>query len=773
MNIFSAARRGSAIITAIGMGIVLLFIIAAVHTFSSYRMQTTIQESRRVKALALAEAGLELAIGELFRNASFVTHKLSADLKWQGAESRKSYLQDVTSHGLKIDQTNSGTYTGSLGDGKFRVRVGTIPYKDDPKTKTIDESLSYIKIESLGIYDTTVRRVEAVVNRRFPAREFLMYDGGILSMVYGSTGKQNKNVFSTGHLYGHEGVEIGRIMMSQHNPAPLGTTQELDDMNAIISGGGGIFIYSPIKANFREKRGAPAVSTVIPANAVFPTNGTYDNPAEIPFGAFPNELKGKTPEIPKDLGLAPWVKDKHAGISLPPQAPKFNDYKAEAKTAKGLFIAAGDSSSLSVKYRMPTTWTKDGANHVKAAYLDFGSNIRESKVNVPENGVIYSEKDIVIKGNPPKNISIVSEGNVFVAGDFNQRGDRNTPEGYYGFPQDYDSGKNALTASDYSETVKELFRDDVKPTAFKNHFAATVIAKERIVYDYRSPVDCFENELFPFMKYKLAEKVSDEATAEANCLARNHGGTITAKASVEDFEADIDSFFTDFPLNSTAKTAVKDDMKKSYEDNSGKFDFKEFDKISSKLWEAYAKSYEKNSPGERGALSSEGSMSNFGVYKLLDELRIKMKIPKNADGTLSKDFDPEVVQDKPGDYLFFPEITCNAMFISCAKLNNRFYSGPDVQKYFNKIGPPAKTDICIDHSGTLHFIHRVYGSEMNLRLFDVHRISNNPYTPPTRRKLYDETLPKLGLTDSKFELAGFVIISWKDTMAEPEDFKSF
>ena len=71
MNILPSARRGSAIITAIGMGIVLFFIIAAVHTFSSYRMQTTIQESRRVKALALAEAGLELAIGELFRNASF------------------------------------------------------------------------------------------------------------------------------------------------------------------------------------------------------------------------------------------------------------------------------------------------------------------------------------------------------------------------------------------------------------------------------------------------------------------------------------------------------------------------------------------------------------------------------------------------------------------------------------------------------------------------------------------------------------------------------
>lgn len=765
MNIFSASRRGSAIITAVGMGIVLLFIIAAVHTFSSYRMQTTIQESRKVKALALAEAGLELAIGELFRNASFVTHKLSADLKWQGAENRKSYLQDVTSHGLKIDKTTSGTYIGSLGDGKFRVRVGTIPYKDDPKTKTIDESLSYIKIESLGIYDTTVRRVEAVVNRRFPAREFLMYDGGFLSLVFGEPNNNNKNIFSTGHLYGHEGVEIGRILMSSHSPVGPGTIQELENMNAIISGGGGIFIYSPLKANFREKRGAPEKNIVIPTNTVFPTNGTYDNPAEKAFGAYPNELKKATPAFGEEL--KPWIKDKHAGLSLPPQAPKFNDYKAEAKTSKGLFIAANDTSNLSVKYRMPGGWTKDGANHVKAAYLDFGSNMRESKVNVPENGVIYCEKDIVIKGNPPKNVSIISDGNIFVAGDFNQRGDRNSVDGYYGFPQDYDSGKSALTANDYSETVKELFRDDVKDTAFKNHFSATVIAKERIVYDYRSPVDCFENELFPYMKYKLAEKIADEGVAKTNCLDRNQGGTIEAKSTVEDFEADLDSFFTEFPINDSAHTALKDKLKTAYEDNEGKFDFKKFDAASLEVWKAYAENYESGTAGERGALSTDARSANYGIYKLLNDLRKKMGV-SDPD----KNVKPEDVTDKAGDYLYYPEMTCNGMFISCGQRNTTFYAGPDYNKLYNKIGLGSNDDIGRIHSLSTHFLHRVFGSEMNLRLYKVHRVTTS-YKPPTRRKIYDETLPKLGITDSKFELAGFVVISWKDTMGDPEEFKSF
>lgn len=760
-------RQGSAIITAIGMGIVLMLIIAAVHTFSSYRMQTTIQESRRVKALALAEAGLELVIGEMFNNSGFETHELSKDLKWLSAKSRVYNLKDLSTHGLKIDNNGSGVYSGTLGDGKFKVRVGRIPYKDDDKTKNTDESLSYVLIESLGIYDTTVRRIEAVINRRFPAREFLMYDGGFLSMVFGQTGKSNKNVFSTGHLYGHKGIEIGRILMSAHSPASPGTTQELDDMNAIISGAGGIFIYSPIQANFRAKRGVPAISKVIPTNTVFPTAGTYDNPADKAYGAYPKELEGTTPAISEDL--KPWIKDKHAGMSIPPRAPPFEQYKAEAKTNKGLYIKADDTSALSVKYRMPTTWT-NGPNNLNAAYLDFGSNLRESKVNVPENGVIYSEKDIVIKGNPPKDVSIISAKNVFVAGDFNQAADRNSVDGhgFYGFPQDYEAGKNALTANDYSDTVKGLFRDDVNKTAFKNHVSATVIARERIVYDYRSPVDCFENEIVPFMKYKLAEKISDEATAKNNCLERNQGGIIEAKATVEEFETDLDSFFTEFPINAAAQDSLKTDLKQAYEDNSGKFDFKKFDEASMKVWGEYAKNYESGTAGERGAVSTDARSPTYGVYALLNGLRAKMGVTNPAS-----DVEPESVTDKPGDYLYFPEMTCNGMFISCGKQNNKFYAGPDVQKYYNKIGLNGNTEIGIVHSRTTHFVHRVYGSEMNLRLYDVPRISNNNYIPPTRRKIYDETLPKLGVADSKFELAGFVVISWKDTMATTEEFNSF
>lgn len=69
----------------------------------------------------------------------------------------------------------------------------------------------------------------------------------------------------------------------------------------------------------------------------------------------------------------------------------------------------------------------------------------------------------------------------------------------------------------------------------------------------------------------------------------------------------------------------------------------------------------------------------------------------------------------------------------------------------------------------------MFGSEVNMRLYDVHRITkdDHDYIPPTRRKIYDDSLPTLGLDNSKYELAGFVVLSWADTSATEADYNNF
>ena len=771
-------KKGSAIITAIGLSTILLFIIMAVHSFTSYRTQTVIQESKKVKALGLAEAGLELALSELRNCSNFETHKVKLvekNLEWSDAQDRENTIEANSDYKFTVDSGTFGTISGTLGDGEYKVRVGNIPYKDDETTKTIDESKSYVRIESMGIYDKTVRKIIAVVNRRYPYREFLMYDGGVLSLIYGQTTGGNTNVFATGHLYGHEGIELGQISMRAHGStgSSNGTKQKLNDISAILSGAGGIFFYSPIEANFKNRSGSE-LNTTITQNTTYPTNGTYSSPEAEKFGEMCKELQGTTPAIAPELNS--WIKDKNSGISIPPTSPSFEQYKQSAKS-KGKYYAANDSSSESCKYHIHSSWTKDGKSELDVVYLDFGSNIRESKVDVPENGIIYSEKDVVIKGNPRKDLTIVSEKNVFVAGDFNQAGnyDSSTRSGEishrYGFPQNYDSNTNALTANDYCQDAKDLFRNDATSTGFKHHVSATVIGKERVVYDHRSPVDCCENEIVPYLKYELAKAISIDPSKADDCLSPNtvQNVTITASSTIEGFNESIASFTKDYAIgeNNSKADELKEKLKSAYEENNGSFNYDALDKMTMDVWQAYVDDFNSD---VKGKPSASGMETSQGVYQLLFNLRKKMGSSNNV-GPLN----PSNIKDTAGDYLYYPEMTTNGMFVSCGKQGNLTYCGPDVERYYDEIGRSQLTSSYVaDWYSMLGLVHRVYGSETFMRLYDVHQLdlTKNNYVPPTRRKIYDDTLP-MSAGNSNLEFTGFVVLSWQELSASEEEFNAF
>jgi hypothetical protein len=765
---FVSNSKGSAIITAIGMGIVLMLIIMGLHSFSSHRIQTTIQTSRKAKALAIAEAGIEIAIAELSYSYNFATNKTNLSLEWLEEKTRPQVLKNNSDHNFSVDSSNQGLYSGKLGDGEFKVRIANIPYEDDTRTLNINEKFAYVLIESLGKYQDTIKRVRVVVNRRFPTREFLMYDADVLSLVYGEPPKPGvpmvTNVFSTGHLYGQKGVEISRILMTRHNPISPGTDQALDDMNAIISGEGHIFFFSPIKVKFRDKPNLPGPELVIPRNFTFPQHATYKQPQGEKFGEYPPEMLEAKPEFPEDIKaqVSPWVKQKDDGVLLELKADSYYKYRDAAKeSGKGLYFAANYADNKFAKnYRVPNGWTGNSNKTVKSILLDFGNNIRPGNVTLPANfnGVIYAEDNIVIKGNPPKDLNIVTPNNVFVAGDFNQAGDKNQIDEFYGLPQDYDHGKNALTANNYKQDISQRLSDDVS-APFKNHVAAKVIAGKRVVYDYRSPIDCFGNELYPFMKYKLATYLAAENNAKTNTLDHNHSGQIVASAtSREGIASGVAQFFSEYKMDGgDIEKEVQEDLMDLYDNQGGSFNFNDYDQVCRKIWSKYEEVYD---PEKDGEISTTARSYDFGVYRLLNDLRSKL-----SSG------------DSAGDYLYFPEMTTNGMFISWGKRNNEFYAGPDYIKIFNEIG--CSTLCTSSHVGLVHsemegMVHRVYGSEIYLRKNDVQRLSGGFYSPPTRRKIYDESLPNLGLDNtSKFEMASYRVLSWQDTIATDQEFDNF
>ncbi|NLM17264.1 MAG: hypothetical protein GX221_06065 [Candidatus Riflebacteria bacterium] len=798
-------KKGSAILSAISMATVIAIVIIALYYFSSYRINRATTEEANVIAMAVAEAGLEMALSELYADPSFQTHKVKIntqedgeDFLWEGELERKANLRPISDVNLKTKGGSKGTYEGQIGAGEFKVRLGTLPFDDNPKTEAIDESKAYIYAESLGKVGDRVRRVQAVINRRFPAREFLMFDGGVLSVVYGMANGSDENVFSIGHLYGHQGLEISRVLMKGRQGSFQGTKQRLDKIDAVLSGDGGIFFYSDVESKFRDHNKGSEEKITISENATFPTSGTYTSAEAERKGEMPEELRNEVPVLPDEI--KPWVKNKYDGISIPPVTPAFDRYKEAAKEG-GKYYSSGDT-----QYWLPKNWQSAyGKQSLPVVYLDFGNNVSDavsqvvggnavSKAEVPANGVIYSESDIVIKGNPPKDVTIVSEKNVFVAGDFNHAGNPDNPKHKHGFPQLFEGGpNNADKVTNYTESSMKLYKDDadIPNGEFRHHVMANVVAKHRVVMDYRSPVDCFENELYPMLQYELGNALlnfkpgeENPGTASDNAFLRDaslpqlkyqmpqpepaeEGEEDAEEDSQEEYDPKEDfrnyldkHFFEKKGYSMADKDAALDQLTAIFEscvDGSQEIEIipGKFNEMTATLWNLSKAQYEDSGIKGKCAVDADNIL-----YKLYEGLYEKMK-SSDANGL---------------DYLYYPEMTTNGMFISCGKINHTFYAGPDESKTFNEIGNYTQ-DPSVGHpykkDGDRTFIHRNFGSEVNLRTEDVVDLPGNGYNPPIRRRIYDDTLATGGEGLSKYAYTSYVVIRWQDTAASKEYYNEF
>ncbi|MBI3038652.1 hypothetical protein HYY75_06335 [bacterium] len=517
-------------------------------------------------------------------------------------------------------------------------------------------------------------------------------------------------------------------------------------MELISSGLGGIFFYSDTDIRFRpDKLGnRPEFSTKVPKNQTFPLNGTYPKGQE-KSGEHPIELNNKYPSIPEKV-LSNVKDSKHGANRLTITEPTWPKYRESAKST-GCYL-----DGPSTQYPLPPGFSpRQGVSgNDKVKVLDFGNQISPNNstdpwINPPK-GVVYSPYSLVIKGNPPKDLIIVSDQTIYIAGDFNQKGDPNKGTDKYGFPQNYGdpAGVDPKTVDNYSKDLEQRLLDDAEAsTVNKVHQTVTVIARERTVYDYRSPIDCFENELYPYLKFQLASTIATPNSAYNSFMKVGGAGMVACSAANRsDLKNNLKTFFSKYPLGDAQKELdLSEEFALAY-DQSPSFNDSTLDPLSKKVWNTYKQQY-----------SSKNLDPNFGVYKILIDLKTESQTNCKKD-----------------DYLYFPEMTTNGMFVSGAMRNQKFFTGPDEAIWYDEIGNLDGIGVGRSHSGDQGFIHRMYGSEVRLSRTPVGEISLNAYMPPLRRKIYDYSLPRSKLSQ---DLSTFVILTWKDTRATKADFDSF
>lgn len=746
---FGPNRSGSTILLALGLGIVLLIGIAALRDYSSNRIASSIREWNTLKATSLAEAGLAMVVAEMSQNFNYATHEVTQGLTWGSTRTISPPPVDFDGVNLAGGENFSGSLPGV--EGSFEVRCGEIPYPDDTSTENIDESKAYVYVESIGNFKDTYRKISAVLHRRFPGKECLMYDGDVLSIVFGALdGGGKSNTFSKGNLYGHRGVEVSQILRNACAGGNSGTKQALD-IPRLMSGRGGVFFLS--STEFNGKTIPPSTGWDNPDFKS--SNFHYLDPAgqtsTFDKGYYPQEFLNAAPAIPAEA--REWTRDKNNPIVMTPALMPHEYYRQ----------LAGNTSTSHQPGDHPTY--TGGSKSMSV--LDWGDAIREGN-NPPSGKVLYFDDDVVIRGNPPADVTIVSKGDVYIDGDFNQKGGT-SKEQRFGYAQNY-TGKDPfdVRTADYTDLSPEEYRN--------NYINARVIAGGRLIFDYSDPKTTFGNELYPFLQYKVAESImDDEGQARERFLDCNGNRQIYRELTA--------SFTYTTDANGSTETEQKN---QALEQAKAKLLEKTQGYLASESglpWEGLKTSLEeKITAGNEHTVSTSSTTDENGntvSTTVTKEVTVKFEADDDWMKGFSKDklwntMKPENLTktmeylvamcdnktDKKGDYLFFPEMTTVGMFYSFARRNpyDTNYPGADYQKHFDEMGSFAPEG---------KFIHRLYGSLTTFRTADARETQRGQaYNPPIRKRIYDVTAHSLWDSDAMLDVPTFGLMTWRETRAD-------
>ncbi|MFC1743646.1 hypothetical protein ACFL35_06595 [Candidatus Riflebacteria bacterium] len=769
------SRRGSAVIVAVGLAVVLLFLVAGFSHFSIESTRTASEEGKAYIASSYAEAGLNLVIGELRKNPEFLTHTKVDPLS--GAKNYSLYLQGDEAGLLKIDSGTQGVVKGTIGFGEFRVAICKVKMKDDRKTPTINESDRYYRVVSMGKYKKSVRKISAIIQKNLVGKEYLMYNGGVLPLIYGKTGVNEYNYLGNASFYGHNGIEVGRVSMEKHQKRQPGTGIKFFNTGTLETQGG-VWVYHSTDLEVRRKNNRK-VMKILKANYSFPTRGKYPGGKKGEEGGeYPEQMAEPKPLANPEADMK--VLDEHIFNSFnrtPPKLVKELPFAFWEQKAKddGIFL---DSSYPDItEYQSPY---KDhpglGNGKFKCIKLNFGpfngQGGQKDDPLTPRNNLIYSKLPLLIYGNPDKNLLIVSEKDIFIIGDFNQAGKKGKKEHYYGFPQNYPKNEPKKQQDyKYPHPAEDLARD----YSGVCHKAVSVIAKARFWYDYRNPLYFLKNELRPYLAYEIARmargrdvsKVKYSGSLYNQFLATSGQGmesvtdTDVLKSKLKDYFSATGPFFI-----SKLDDADIDNFIQDIESDSDSLKRENIDKFVDVVWKKAEQSFPLD---ERDSGVWKFPRRYLKFYELVDRKKTSTLALK--------------------DFIYYPEYTVNAMLWSWAKHNGKAYRGPDQTIIYEEIGDHgslnpagAKSHSHMDAKYQFYEylkganwdakIVRLFGTEIRLGTGDLvaPKTTGECYAPGLRKKIYDPTLP---LNVDKLSPASYVIISWNNYKAKVSAWNGF
>lgn len=497
-------RRGSAYLVVISFAAILAIFLLMMSRVRSGQMALLTKTSKDFMSNTIAEAGLNVALAEINMDSSFRTHY---NFNWK----RKTWERPVSKRAssivsideLKLSGLTKGVYKGETPQGVFKFKIAPIfNSKNNPRTKTVKESESFARAEVVthigdgkNAQEDAYRRIVAILDRRSLASEFLLYDGEVLDTGAFGPYEGVPNVLSNGRIYGYQWISF-----TSQPPNDLGSF--LNQVEKIETGGliramqdtrvtwpdNQAFTLSPLTDSVGSKysmfRGAfldgnhgahPFKPTRLPKESLYAkakrqkNSGGYiiEPSPDLKYSRWKNPYDPKTDYVDLDFGESRLAPD----AAPEPQEPGEDGEEPE------------DEEQTEQDTSAPPPDSDDGGSGHALQKL------RGKKL------LIYSKLPLRIWGCPDRTVTIFSEQDVVIGGDFNQNPDT---------PQDYPDA-NFLN-----------YKTEIKNGRDYHKVGALVMSMGRIFIDHSRPILFAKNEIRPYFMYHLAMKLgpADDVVTE-------------------------------------------------------------------------------------------------------------------------------------------------------------------------------------------------------------------------------------------------------------------
>ncbi|MBU1109088.1 MAG: hypothetical protein KKB51_20595 [Candidatus Riflebacteria bacterium] len=732
-------KSGSGYLIVLAFAGILLIFFMIYGTFKSGQQQLQSKDVRRFMTASLGESALNCIVTELNANRGFSTHRYyreKGDEYWNTpVKTRETLLGDMNE--IFVSGIKKGIYQGGSQFGEFKAKVAPIySARENSKTKTLLEAEMYTRAEIVvkvgagwGIKEETCRKITAMIERRYPATENVLYDGEMLDVGVLGPFPGRENQLRRGRLYGYNWITFntagggcrGSELQEMEKIETPGFIRALKDTRISFADGSVMNLTSANDSIQMDKFDPRDGFIVDGANGAHP----------IKLARLPRErIKATADRYRKTYGLT--IKD-----GALPYGKYSNPYDPGTKYVD---LDFGDYRVLRTASKSPGRADADddaspGAGDDEGEDGDSGSDYSTASDD-PEiirklrgdKILIYSEVPLRVWGCPDRTVTIYSTGDIVVGGDFNQ---------------------NPRTPQLYENDDYMNYRFPLENGKDRHKVGAMLMSEGRVLIDVSQPTLFARNELKPFFLCALARSLhpsTSEIEAEIkfilcplnpdNRKALVGLGELGTDGNFMPRYGSIAWLYNNKEVNSGGQyQANLEDLINFFTPGGGdkpRFGIND-EKVRNEIIDYF-----------KTAVRDVGDLTTTEQDRLFDMAWKQAVIeeetapnPYNGAMGLMMGLFEEARKD-PNDGLFIPEITINAVLVSSTRRASRFSIGNSAEKVDDEIGNAGSKQYMRPPG---FVIQRVYGGVIRLASKEPEYYISGAHTGANilHRRIWDRT----------------------------------